>query len=118
MRAAIAREADDAAAAAREQPANEGAAAREGDRRLRRAARTRAWFERATRFDERCARARRRALASAAQEPGEDDVAVCADEAAWAPPEEGDDLFGGREATETAPEDDPNTPHVRIRVAS
>ena len=33
MRAAIAREADDAAAAAREQPANEGAAAREGDRR-------------------------------------------------------------------------------------
>ena len=29
------------------------------------------------------------------QEPGEDDVAVCADEAAWAPPEEGEDLFGG-----------------------
>ena len=116
MRAAIAREADDAAAAAREQPANEGAAAREGDRRLRRAARTRAWFERATRFDERCARARRRALASAAQEPGEDDVAVCADEAAWAPPEEGEDLFGGlhEETIETAP--DP--PHVRIRISS
>ena len=31
----------------------------------------------------------------AGQEPGEDDVAVCADEAAWAPPEEGEDLFGG-----------------------
>ena len=113
MRAAVAREVDDAAAAARE-----SANASASDRRVRRAARTREWFERAARFDERCARARRRALASAAQEPGDDDVAVCADEAAWAPPEEGDDLFGGREANETAPEDDPSTPHVRIRVAS